>query len=71
MPVKQRLDITDLSDLPSFLAKKMNYEFQERRLKNNIDIFIFNSEKCLPKRNTVLGVHLCALYSKLSFRKNC
>lgn len=45
MSVKQRLDVADPADIPPFLAKKMDYGFQGRRLKNSTDIFTFNNLK--------------------------
>ena len=43
MSMKQRLGFIDDSDILSFIAKEIDYEFQERRFKNSIDIFSFNN----------------------------
>ena len=41
MSIKQRLDATDPSDIPSFLAKEMDYGFQDSKKKKCVDIFLF------------------------------
>ena len=49
MPMKQRLDVTDPSDTPSFLAKEMDYGFQERNT-NISKILIVLISLCLTTK---------------------
>ena len=51
MSIKQRLDATDPSDIPSFLAKEMDYGFQDsKKKKKSVDIFLFPQVALMVKK---------------------